>query len=288
MTDTISFKPELVQHGWDAGAPNTWFGQTLPVASGTIAIPAASVTNYRYTQIYDFGVTLDSERSLGVGVPNFYTQASQSLYFTLTLPTNLTSIPDNLQIQYYMTPPVTTGARRRTGITTARAFGDGTRASTHLQEIVTYDTTSSVWVLNGSTYDITIPFDFNTQFGDHSQDSIQTLSKTPTWDGRLNITLVLEDGEGWTINVPSDYSGGFWVGQFVPFNTGWDGRSGYVGRPVNDMKTGLPAFAEELVEDGYRDGVWTVASQWDAIDPRDVREVVFPDDEGTRKDDVPA
>lgn len=78
------------------------------------------------------------------------------------------------------------------------------------------------------------------------------------------------------------------TGTETPFFTGIEGHGVERGRPVRDMKTGLPAHAPDLTEDGYLPGIWTVPSQWDPADPRDERPTELPDHEGVWEDDVPA
>lgn len=101
-------------------------------------------------------------------------------------------------------------------------------------------------------------------------------------DGFMNLSVYIYTGNG-TVNV----SPALLVTEYPAF-TGVDGHGVDRGRPVRDMKTGLPTHVDQLVEDGYHPGVWTAGGQWDPPDPRDERPTPMPPDEGAWEDDVPA
>lgn len=297
MTDTISYKPILVQHGIYVFTDllSTW--NYLPFTAPSDLTETETFTVFAnptiYRQLYDFEVTFDSERNLPLDVPNFFTQDSQSLYFNLTFPTNITSIISTMVLGFEaVVDPI---SRPNTEVIISNF-----NAKTNLRAIEN-PLDSSRWDLTGATYDLTFPLDFNTETstitinafaftppGNTKVKTIQSAIKPASWNGRIALTFTSFDASTWDFTIdPSDYNRGFLTGQYVPFHTGWENRPASRGRPVRDMKTGLPAFAEDLVEDGFKPGIWTSSAQWDPIDPRDVRPVEFPDEEGVKTDDVP-
>jgi len=284
MTDAISYRPILWQQGFSNGssyqtfAANGFQGEaSLGDFSGTNSFTVSAGATY--TQIYTFEVNNDSERGLQLDTPNFFTQASQSQYFTLTINTKLTSPRSDIGLQYQTGP--TPSAWEVSGPNLPENVTD----FQDIENPIASD--SSLWVLNGSTYDLVIPLDFNTQYGTGSTESIKRTVNKPTWNGRLSLAFP-NSGASWAFTINSDtFDRGLMVGQYVPFHTGWDGAPASRGRPVRDMRTGLPAFAEDLIEDGFHPGIWTSARSWDPTDPRDLRPVEFPAGEGTKKDDVP-
>jgi hypothetical protein len=290
INDSTRFSPRLEAHGWSntiLGSP-IYIGQDLPSASNLTTNVSAG-TNYNAS--YNFDITQDANGNYN-DVRNFYTQTSQAEYFTIVLQTSLTTPIPAMVLRVERDPEAPVVSR-----------------DYHIDLLVVQlsafiyktilDTDTDAWVLNanGTTYDLTLRLDWNEIFGSRPAYTLNTTFKDRSWAGRINIHCAPTDGATFTTithPVPADPTAvsarfdDFAYCQWIPAWTGWDGRSGYVGRPIMDMKTGLPTFAEAVVEDEYHEGIWTVPAQWDPIDPRDVREVVFPDDEGTRKDDVPA
>ena len=284
MTDTISYRPALLQHGKRASTFDGiatvyyWLPFTVPDAgeTKTFNMQAGDV----YSQVYDFEIEYDAERGLSIDQRNFYTQASQSLYFRLTLPTNLTSPVSTLSVFYHTSPT------HELWGTSALPYPDASQ-DTDAQAIDDPILSSSTaWVLNGSTYDLVIDLDFNTRYGSRPEESIQKLTKDREWNGYLVLTFP-SAAQAWQLTT-SNFDRGFLQGQYVPFYSGWDGHPAERGRPTTDMKMGTPAFAEDLSEDGYFPGIWTGSQSWDPIDPRDIRTAEASSEEGRRKDDVPA
>jgi hypothetical protein len=115
--------------------------------------------------------------------------------------------------------------------------------------------------------------------GFHPQDQINH----PLWNGYLSFRFIIQS----SFLVNYDIGAITISGPGIEFHTGFHNRSYQDGRPVHDMKSGLPTFAEKLQEDGFFHGIWTEARHWDPEDPRNVRQVEFPDEEGTKKDEVP-
>lgn len=284
VNDSTLFSPRLEAHGKSTtvlGTPTYSFAE-LPALPRPLftAIPGGNF----YNQSYNFDTTSDVNGNFN-DTRNFYTQTSQAEYFEITLQTDLTTKHEGVTIYIDQTanPDV---------VSSTNHFTLAATAATYLTYAV-YASTDDIWVLNsnGSTYDLTFKIDWNLGFGSRPIYTLNSTFKDRLWNGRVNVVFDLTTGVPNRVDITHPTTvrlDDFAYGQWVPSWSGWDGRSGYVGRPILDMKTGLPTFAEEVVEDGYLDGVWTVPAQWDPIDPRDVREVVFPDDEGTRKDDVPA
>jgi len=279
-TNSSIFSPRLEAHGVSGtvvGSP-LFIARTLPGQTSPLTTNVTS--GYYYCQSYNFDTSADAAGNFR-DTRNFYTQTSLSEYFTITLPTDITTPFENVLLYVDKRPA---GAVYSQSNQPSRAAD----LAEH-QLYATYASTDSIWVLNGSTYDLTFQLDWNLTFGSKPAWNIVTLVKNRLWNGRLNICLDMTNASTRVITHPTGTRvDTFAYGQYVPAWSGWDGRPASRGRPVLDMKTGLPSFAEDLVEDGYLDGIWTVASQADPLDPRDLRDVVFPDDEGTRKDDVPA
>jgi hypothetical protein len=241
-----------------------------------------------YAQIYDFGISLDSERSLPLSPNVFFTSAAQSLYFRNVMRTTNTDTDNDI-----------TNANELLSIGFVDDSAPELWSASNLPsnaDVVTIEANMEApgefFVLseNGVQYDINIPLDFNTEYDSRPARSIKTVLSGHDWNGRLAFAWENSFGFAPTIEVtvePEEYENGFLAGQYVPFTTGWLDHPASRGRPVNDMKTGLPAFAEDLVEDQYVHGIWTSGEQWDPDDPRNIRQVRFPRDEGTKKDDVP-
>lgn len=282
MTDTISFRPRLEQHGHQSGTLFTPFSTDLDTDPATIyPIPAGA----DYIQVYNFDLTFDSERGLPLEPNNFYTQSDQSKFFTMTLATTLTAkiATLSLAMEGLETPSVKAESPTETLLLSALSpmtIEDSISAS------------SSFWVQNGFTFDLVIPIDFNTinsrPSGSTERDAtITQFIKTTRWNGRI-ILHIENSGDSWSIKVdPNTFDTGFWAGQYVPFHTGWENFPASRGRPITDMRSGLPAFAQDLVEDGFVPGIWTSSENADPDDPRNIRQVEFPPNESTREDDVP-
>jgi hypothetical protein len=286
IEDSTAFSPRVEAWGanFTAGGFPFWTARDLPSATN---LTTSVVANSTWNTSFNFDISQDADGNVNDN-RNFYTQTSQGEYFTVTFQTNLT------------TPLTSTSVYvdQRTDVEVVSIdvnYGKTlVRDNSILYETILAADTDA-WVLNsnGTTYDFTVRLDWNKAFGERPAYTLASTVRDTHWNGRLNLYVALTDGVSSTllthptVNAPYRYDDLAYV-QWIPAWTGWDGRSGYVGRPILDMKTGLPTFAEAVVEDEYHEGIWTVPAQWDPIDPRDVREVVFPDDEGTRKDDVPA
>lgn len=106
-----------------------------------------------------------------------------------------------------------------------------------------------------------------------------------TWNGRQNFAIRVDtSGLGATQNVGFD---GTLTLYRAPFNTGiQSGRRN--DRMAMDMRTGVPSFAGDLIEDGYRPGIWTRPENYDPPDPRDIQPVQLPETEGEVFDEVPS
>jgi len=290
VTNTIAFRPTLVQHGIQRGANWTDYEVDYSNQTGTQTFNVFGTGGlggpHYYAQIYDFGVSLDSERSLPLSPNVFFTSAAQSLYFRNVM--RLTYGTDQIEL-----------ADELVGIGFVNDSAPELWSASNLpsdSDIVTIeglmDAPGEFFVLsdNGFNYDINIPLDFNTQYDSRPAKSIQTVLAGHNWNGRLAFAWLNSNAFNPVIEVtvePDEYDNGFLAGQYVPFTTGWLDHPASRGRPVNDMRTGFPAFAGDLVEDQYLHGIWTSSDQWDPDDPRNIREVRFPRDEGAKKDDVP-
>ncbi len=213
MTDPIPYTPVLEQHGYRNvafGSP-FWIQLALPAANDTIVIPDVGL----YTQVYNFEVSNDADLGLILEPNNFYTQAESDLYFTLTLPTNLTSTDATRGYEFRTDP--------NHSLWTSSYFPLQV-SDVDVQTIENpYAADSPIWVLNGSTYDLTFKLDFNAQYGNvRNANSMGRVVKNCKWNGRLILTFPNTLGTAWNINVPADYSRGFMQGQYAPFYTGWN------------------------------------------------------------------
>ena len=280
MTEVITYKPLLAQHGRSTTGGTIW----AEVATNLGDFPEGNQTIISAGEVYgfvfDFEIDFDSTTGLPRPSRNYFTQDSQSQYLEILFSTNIET-------------PVSTFGYQFRATSTPELWGLNTppQTNTDLQDIeTTFSNTSDIWTLNGSTYDMVFQIDFNTKYGSgKDKNSIQRYIQHSTWNGYLAIVITNTGGASYRVNQPTGavFDRSQATGQYVDFYTGWLDRPASRGRPVTDMKTGLPAFAEDLVEDGFLPGIWTSADQWDPIDPRDIRSVEFPDDEGVKKDEVP-
>jgi hypothetical protein len=278
MTDTVTYRPLLSQHGIIRPGPFTYVAYEEDIGSqeGEQSYPFVLGS---YFQMYDFELNFDSERGLPLDAPNFFTRAAGGLYFTLTLETTETSAPTDWAL-YWINEEA------------PDAWVEGQTAPTLTNSnrvLIAENISSTYWSLNsnGSTWDLAYPVDFNTVTGTRPPISVQNTTRSTRWNGLLQFQFSSAAGATVIVRDPEAYNRGFLQGQYVYHYTGWENRPAERGRPVPDMRTGMPSFAEDLIEDDYTPGIWTSAKQWDPDDPRDVRPVEFPADEGVKKDDVP-
>lgn len=278
MPDPIAFKPLLEQHGHVTSFP-LWIPRALPSGSGIVSFNVPG--NATYTQTYDFEPRTDAAGNL-VEDRVYFSSAPQGRYFTWTVATDLTSPRGDLQLEYRYDPEFPLWSS---------GYYPGISAEVGAV-VLDADITasSSYWVENGSTYDLVFNLDLNSVIGDtFTGTSIMRLVNERLWNGRLALLLTNLSASSFNVQFDmSTYSRGSLDGWYVPANTGWAGATVDSGRPINDMKTGLPTTADAVSEDGYYHGIWTQAKSYDAEDPRNIRSVEFPPDEGVRKDDVPA
>ena len=142
-----------------------------------------------------------------------------------------------------------------------------------------------VWAVeDDGTFSITEEIFFDTIYSasgsTKNQATMYDKVRSTIWDGYLQFSIATTSGTVPITNVTLS-------GWSVPFNTGWEGHTAYEGRPVWDMKTGLPTFAQDCTEDGYYYGIWTAANSWDADYPPNLQPVELPDSEGEIDDDYP-
>lgn len=291
MPEIGQFRPRLEQHGTDGkkfGNEN-FVEETLPTNGSTLSLGTfGGPTETRvYTQLYNFDLATDAAGRI-VDHDNYFTSAPQSQFFTVTLHTDMTSVHSNARVRVWLNPIPTAFSDL------VSPFFPGSPSPNELDPPMTIiedniPGTDALWVLNGSVYDLVFKIDFNTIYTVATSPptrSIMTMIRDRTWNGRLALDFQVGNGSTVILTFDSPYIGTATC-PFYPAFTGWDGRPADRGRPVLDMRTGTPAFAEDLVEDGFHSGIWTSQANWDPVDPRDVHPVDFPDDEGQKKDDVP-
>jgi hypothetical protein len=146
------------------------------------------------------------------------------------------------------------------------------------QGLGTFGVAGGAYVISGTQLTVTL-----------SSAALVPFMKSSTWNGIISLTVT-------TLAVLEVHSADSATPALAPridtaetpFFTGIDNDGVRLGRPVRDMKTGLPTHVPDLVEDGYRPGVWTSPNQWDPPDPRDERPTEVPDGEGVWDDDIPA
>lgn len=143
-------------------------------------------------------------------------------------------------------------------------------------------TVTPVWSLADTLYNVDFPIDFNVLYGDQPTRSIASEIGLGRWNGRLVFEIAPSTTALWTFIKATDVDI-----TAVPFFSGFEHIQA-PKRPVVDMRSGLPAAAEDLVEDDYTPGIWTSPENWDPIDPTWVEVIDFNPLEGVKKDDVPA
>jgi len=271
MTTTTTFRPLLVQHG--VGTFIAWTDYEVDIGSQVGVQSYAVSATKQYSQVYDFGLTFDSERGLPIGNDVFFANVANT--FTVTLETSRTSVPAASAIWFsnILAQPLWT-----TGISTADSV---------LLELFT--SSSDAWQLNsnGTTYDFSFDIDMNATYTGNARDvTIMSNFRDSRWQGKFALVFAF-GGTDVLVRDPTAYDRGFLSSQHVPIHTGWENRPATRGRPVTDMRSGKPAFAQDLQEDGFINGIWTSSRNWDPDDPRNIRPVEFPPDESLKDDDVP-
>lgn len=110
-----------------------------------------------------------------------------------------------------------------------------------------------------------------------------------TWNGYLDLIVTVDETADYSLFLYANTVGftPILTVTYVPFHTGhWSDRP-EVGRAVHSMRSGIPALSGDLTEDGYSDGIWVTAQEWDPDDPFEFDEYVPSGDEGSRQDEVP-
>ena len=284
MTVSSSFRPLLVQHGTATvvdGLVNEIFEVDIGAQTGTQSFHRNTLETY--FQIYNFELNFDSERGLPIGNPVSYTSAADSEYFNWSFETTLSSIPTTLTLVYYsnlsQSAAWTVGQYTGSGTTVLETYADGSA--------------SEVLTMNGPSYDFSYDIDLNTAYtqnaatanGNRNITMMSNMSNSK-WNGYFALGFYATTAH-FVQFEPDTFDRGSIAGQQVPFHTGWEGFPASRGRPVPDMRSGMPSFAQDLQEDGQQEGIWTSAANWDYKDPREIRPVEFPPNESLRDDDVP-
>lgn len=122
--------------------------------------------------------------------------------------------------------------------------------------------------------------------------TIAALARNPRWDGIL--TLGLNSPLYFGVQVPV-FTAESTEGQpptllttEAVFNTGWHTHEDRPTAAVHSMRSGLPAFSKDLVEDHFRRGVWVADREWDPEDPTDYGDAYQQDPNEGGTDSVPA
>jgi hypothetical protein len=279
MTEIYTITPSIEQLTISKGI-------ILPQEVTELTLPAAIGNTKKFNIIFDFGVTNETERSLAIDPPVTFTNASESSYFTLKLDTNIT-IPSagSLYMYFWNIPDLglitPTYEPNLEPLLSAEVFIE--------TEI---DNTSAAYVLQGDgTYSLIWNLDWDATYfksddsriglGEPVPFAFRDVCRNVLWNGRLGFTLA-NVAYGQII-----FSGVSLSGPAIQFHTGRSGSRNTQGRAVHDMKTGLQAFAPEMQEDGFYEGIWTVAKAWDHKDPMEESPYEPPETEREREDDYP-
>lgn len=278
MAEISTIRPLLIQHGIAGIAPaSTWTDYETDIDAQT-GIQSFLVTPMGYSQIYDYELVFDAERSLALDKPVFFSNESNLLRFQIE--TNRSSPPTTFSVGFYNTFDQQLW---ETGATGNEASDDDTLVLSLTDE-------SPEWVFNSDTsrFDLDFNLDMNLLVGSRPAKSLMYLTRDGRWRGRLALSFTVNvSAFFFFVRNPSAYNRGFLVQPRIDDHTGWSGFSAERGRPVRDMRSGLPAFAQDLVEDNFSPGIWTSGINMDPADPRDFQPVEFPPDESTKDDDVP-
>lgn len=278
MTEIYTIRPTLEQLA-QAG--------TSGVSEVTFPHLMVDVTSLNF--IFDFGVSNDSEQGRAIDPPVTFTNAAESSYYTLTISTNITVIPatSQLYMQFYNDPTMDLLSNTNNPTTSGT---DSFNAVSNIE--LNIASTSDAWVLpsGSSTYVLQWSLDWDATYytasGFSNDEEIpfafRDLTRDVLWNGRLGFSLTKFIG-----GINPIITAVSLTGPAIEFHTGRSGSSASQGRSVFDMKTGLPAFAPELQEDGFIEGIWTRPETWDHKDPMEESPYEPPDTERDREDDYP-
>jgi hypothetical protein len=260
----------------------SWVEGSLPVTLSILSEIGIS---------FDFSVNNDSERGLALAPRLPFTSATDDLAgtgetattWTLTLSTDLVA-PSASHNLYMVRSPATWSGSSNNPNTNRTNSGN----ESILVEDLT--TTSSTWVLNGSTYDMVWNFNFLTTGYLGSADSavisgrpMFDMVNSPTWNGlfQFHLDLSLPDA------ITTVISAATFAGNTHAWHTGAVGMPlDRRARVVHDYVTGQTYLSDEAVPDGFRDGIMVHPDNFDPDDPRDTHPFTPPPGEGVVDDEV--
>jgi len=151
--------------------------------------------------------------------------------------------------------------------------------------------TSSSVTLNSSNLTHTIEILPATERTEN-QDKLFGYMNNSNWDGILGVNLYINGTEIGGLTDGATFHGGSNINRPVfsydeaKFNTGHDvGGVNRHARAIHCTRSGLPAMSDQLVEDGWTEGLYVLGDWWES-DDRSQKFVNISDTEGST-DDIP-
>lgn len=281
--ENTSFVATLEQNGDFSSGATTWTDRTGDANLANWIFSGGNFTNPGFT--FNFGVNLDSERSLNLAPTIPYTDVNDDLAGTSETdrPWTLSIVAASNTFVAFTLYVMTEPAPVLFASTSHVAHTTNTPAP-YLVE--TFTSASSVWSLFLSGALMTIPIDFSTTLtpvgGTSTTNSINRIIRDPLWNGRLQFFITTSDN---TVNTTIGAAS--FVGQVVPFHTGQMGLDvKRRARVVHDYINGFPYLSDEAVEDPFREGVQVHFSSADPVELRRHFTYVPPASEGIVDDDI--
>ncbi len=239
---------------------------------------------------FDFGVTNESERGLGLAPRIPFTTATANATgtsetattWTLTLTTDQTSIPSNAVGSLHGVNAAAPSAWSGTTVIPSDIFDALGRG----YFFPTINSSNSAWVQTGSVFSLIWNFDFHTDYFDsftpfpNIERPQWTIVNDPLWNGLMQFVLTLQlDNVSVTAIT--------FAGNTHDWHAGAMGMPPRArGRVVHDFVTGRPYMSDQAVADGYRDGIMVHPDSFDPSDPTEDAPFTPPPSEGVVDDDV--
>ena len=240
---------------------------------------------------FDFGVTNESERGLGLAPRIPFTTATANgagtgetaTTWTLTLATDQSSIPGTVGTFHGVNAAAPSAWSGTTNIPT-NIFG----ASGRGYFIEQMNNQAASWTLNTTTslYDLIWNFDFHTNYTDSvGQTAVVarpqwTIVNDPLWNGLMQFVLSLQLGN---VSITAIT----FAGNTHNWHAGAMGMPMRArGRVVHDYVSGQPYMSDEAVADGFRGGIMVHPDSFDPSDPTEDAPFTPPPGEGVVDDDV--
>jgi hypothetical protein len=225
-------------------------------------VPVTVPTSSQFAMSFDFTVDNDSTSNLVLAPVRPFSRRADTIAniakqpITLTLSTSLSSAAS---VSIYMDDDPAPDLWSDSHLPITATTATNTRS-------IDYTSADAVWVLNGSTYDVTFELytdtDWNTVGSTTTtKDALAQLFSDVLWNGRLQLVVGILGS--CTVSAVT------LTGRSVPFWTGTPslGDPGSRRRAVLDDRYGMPAFSDTLVEDGFLEGRWVRPDDWDPEDP---------------------